>query len=266
MTAAGPPLRLLMIVDPWFYLAAVPAVLISGISKGGFGAGLGMLAVPMMALVLPPVQVAAIMLPILCLMDLVGVWAYWRKWEPKVLARLSLAAVIGIALGALTFHVMESWMIRLLIGVIALGFTANYWQKRLRRREAQGRRPGRASGWLWGAVSGFTSFTAHAGGPPVNVYLLPLGLPKTQYQATTVGFFLLVNYVKLVPYTALGLFTGENLATSAVLFPVAVAGILAGIWLHDRVPTGLFYTACYVFLALSGVKLVYDGFAGSGWF
>ncbi len=253
-----------MISDPWFYLAAVPAVMIAGISKGGFGAGLGMLAVPMMALVLPPVQVAAIMLPILCLMDLVGVWAYWKKWESRVLTRLALAAVVGIAVGTLTFHVMAPWMIRLLIGVIALGFTANYLQRRLRRRQTTGFAPGRLSGWFWGAVSGFTSFTAHAGGPPVNVYLLPLGLPKTQYQATTVGFFLLVNYVKLLPYTALGLFTGQNLATSAALFPVAVAGILAGIWLHNRVPSGLFYTACYVFLALTGVKLIYDGLVGAG--
>lgn len=253
-----------MITDPLFYLAAVPAVLISGVSKGGFGAGLGLLAVPMMALVLPPVQVAAIMLPILCVMDVVGIWAYWKKWESRELLRLSLAATVGIVAGALTFHLLESWSIRLLIGVIALGFTANYWLRRLARNGTPQRRPTPSSGWLWGAVSGFTSFTAHAGGPPVNVYLLPLGLPKTQYQATTVAFFLLVNYVKLVPYTALGLFTGENLATAAVLLPVAVAGILAGIWLHDRVPTGLFYTACYLFLALTGVKLVYDGLAGAG--
>ncbi|WP_227010552.1 sulfite exporter TauE/SafE family protein [Pelagibius marinus] len=206
------------------------------------------------------------MLPILCLMDLVGVWAYWKKWEPRVLTRLALAAVVGIAVGTLTFHVMAPWMIRLLIGVIALGFTANYLLKRLRRRQTTGFAPGRASGWFWGAVSGFTSFTAHAGGPPVNVYLLPLGLPKTQYQATTVGFFLLVNYVKLLPYTALGLFTTQNLATSAALFPVAVLGILAGIWLHNRVPSGLFYAACYVFLAMTGVKLIYDGLAGAGLF
>jgi hypothetical protein len=255
-----------MISDPWFYLAAVPAVLIAGVSKGGFGAGLGMLAVPMMALVLPPVQVAAIMLPILCLMDLVGVWAYWRKWEPQVLRRLALAAVLGIVFGTLTFHLLAPWSIRLLVGLIALGFTVNYVVKRLRHNGAAVRTPGPAVGWFWGAVSGFTSFTAHAGGPPVNVYLLPLGLPKTQYQATTVGFFLLVNYVKLIPYTALGLFTAENLGTSAALFPVAIAGILAGIWLHNRVPAGLFYTACYVFLALSGVKLVYDGLAGAGAF
>lgn len=255
-----------MIVDPLFYLAAVPAVLIAGISKGGFGAGLGLLAVPMMALVLPPVQVAAIMLPILCLMDVVGIWAYWKKWEGQVLLRLALAAAIGIVVGALTFHIMAPWAIRLLIGIIALGFTANYAARRLWGNGVPQRRPAASSGWIWGAVSGFTSFTAHAGGPPVNVYLLPLGLPKTQYQATTVAFFLLVNYAKLIPYTGLGLFTGENLMTSAALFPVAVAGILAGIWLHDRVPAGLFYTACYFFLALTGVKLVYDGLAGAGLF
>jgi len=255
-----------MISDPLFYLAAVPAVLIAGVSKGGFGAGLGVVAVPMMALVLPPVQVAAIMLPILCLMDLVGVWAYWKKWEGKVLLRLALAAVVGIGVGALTFHLMAPWTIRLLIGVIALGFTASYAVRRFAGNGVPQRRPGPASGWLWGAVSGFTSFTAHAGGPPVNVYLLPLGLPKTQYQATTVAFFLLVNYVKLIPYTGLGLFTAENLTTSAVLLPVAVVGIFAGIWLHNRVPTGLFYTACYVFLALTGVKLVYDGLSGAGLF
>jgi uncharacterized protein len=252
-----------MITDPLFYLAAVPAVLIAGVSKGGFGAGLGLLAVPMMALVLPPLQVAAIMLPILCLMDLVGIWAYWRKWEGRVLFRLTLAATIGIVCGVLTFHLLAPWSIRLLIGVIALGFAANYWIRRLVSDGTPQRRPGPASGWLWGSVSGFTSFTAHAGGPPVNVYLLPLGLPKTQYQATTVALFLLVNYVKLVPYTALGLFTEVNLATSAALFPVAVAGILAGIWLHNRVPTGLFYSACYLFLAMTGVKLVYDGLAGA---
>ena len=254
-----------MISDPWFYAAAIPAVMISGISKGGFGAGLGVVAVPMMALVLPPVQVAAIMLPILCLMDLVGVWAYWRKWEAAVLLRLSLAAVVGISAGALTFHALEPWMIRLLIGVIALGFTANYLVKQLRHAAASAAKPGAASGWFWGAVSGFTSFTAHAGGPPVNVYLLPLGLPKTQYQATTVGLFLLINYVKLIPYTGLGLFTTENLTTSAALIPVAIAGILGGIWLHNRVPTGLFYKACYGFLAITGVKLLYDGCAGAGW-
>src|SRR3546814_5916131 len=126
-------------------------------------------------------------------MDLGGSWAYWKKCEGSVLLRLALAAAVGVAAGALTFHIMAPWTIRLLIGVIALGFTANYAVRRFSRNGVPQRKPGPRSGWIWGAVSGFTSFTAHAGGPPVNVYRLPLGLPQTQYQATTIPFFLLVN-------------------------------------------------------------------------
>src|SRR3546814_10905360 len=100
-----------------------------------------------------------------------------------------LAAGVGVAAGAETFHIMAPWTIRLRIGVNALGCTANYAVRRFSRNGVPQRKPGPRSGWIWGAVSGFTSFTAHAGGPPVNVYLLPLGLPKTQYQATTVAFF-----------------------------------------------------------------------------
>lgn len=176
-----------------------------------------------------------------------------------MLLRLALAAGLGIAVGTLSFQLLAPWSIRLLIGLIALGFSTSYWARRLAGTGAPQRKPGPGAGWFWGAVSGFTSFTAHAGGPPANVYLLPLGLSKTQYQATTVAFFLLVNYVKLAPYTALGLFTAETLASAASLFSVALAGILAGVWLHNRMPTGLFYTACYLFLAAMGVKLVYDG-------
>src|SRR3546814_19943189 len=101
-----------MIADPLFYLAAVPAVLIAGISKGGFGAGLGLLAVPMMALVLPPVQVAAIMLPILLVMAHIGIWASWRKWESRLVLPLALAAPIGITLGAPGFLLMAPWTLR----------------------------------------------------------------------------------------------------------------------------------------------------------
>src|SRR3546814_10261599 len=103
----------------------------------------------MMALVLPPVQVASIMLPIRCLMGLVGIWAYWKKWEGSVLLRLALAAAVGVAAGALTFHIMAPWTIRLLIGVIALGFTANYAVRRFSRNGVPQRKPGPRSGWVW---------------------------------------------------------------------------------------------------------------------
>src|SRR3546814_16207611 len=120
----------------------------------------------MMALVLPPVQVAAIMLPILCLMDLVGIWAYWKKWEDSVLLRLALAAAVGVAAVALTFHIMAPWTIPLLNGVIALGFTANYAVRRFPTTGMHQRKPRPRSGWIRGAVAGFPSLTGpHARSP-----------------------------------------------------------------------------------------------------
>ena len=250
-----------MISEPLFYLAAVPAVMLAGISKGGFGGGLGVMAVPLMALFISPVQAAAIMLPILCVMDLVGIWAYWRRWDRTTLIIVGSAAMVGIAVGTLSFKYLERWAIRLLIGAIAVGFALNFWLSAPARRE-EARSQSWTRGGFWGAVSGFTSFTAHAGGPPLNVYLLPLRLNKTSYQATTVVYYLVINYVKLVPYAWLGQLSRENLTTSAALFPVALIGVTCGLWLHDRIPQALFYRACYVFLFLAGLKLLYDGVSG----
>jgi len=250
-----------MIDNPWFYVAAVPAVLIAGISKGGFGGGLGVMAVPMMALAIAPVQAAAIMLPILCLMDFIGTWAYWRKWDGPNLRILIVAALFGVALGTATFRFVDADSTRLLIGVIAVGFTLNHWL----RRNADTRPPtGRSwkKGGFWGAVAGFTSFVAHAGGPPVNVYLLPQKMDRTLYQSTAVIFFTAVNYMKLVPYTWLGQLDVGNLTTSGLLAPVAILGIGLGVWMHTRVSDTLFYRFCYGFLFLTGIKLLYDGISG----
>lgn len=248
-----------MITDPIFYLLALPAVLIAGISKGGFGGGLGVVSVPLMALVVPPQQAAAIMLPILCLMDLIGVWAYRGKWDPPNMRILLPAAVVGIGIGSLAFGALDSNAIRLLIGMIAVGFTVNWWWRRrhpLRRADAP---PSVVKGGFWGMVAGFTSFVAHAGGPPINIYLLPQNLHKTVYQATTVIFFIVVNYVKLVPYTLLGQFDAGTLKTAAVLVPLVPVGMLLGIWLHKRAADRLFYLVCYGFLFVTGLKLTWDG-------
>ncbi len=116
-----------MIADPWFYLLAVPAILLVGISKVGCGGGLGVLAVPLMAIVVAPPTAAAVMLPILCVMDLIGVWAYRRSFDLANLRIMVPAAILGIGLGALTFGYMDQAMIRILIGLIAVIFTLNYW-------------------------------------------------------------------------------------------------------------------------------------------
>lgn len=245
-----------MIADPLFYVLAVPAILLAGVSKGGFGTGIGLMAVPLMALAVPVPQAAAIMLPILCVMDLVGLWTYWGRWDNAVMAAMLPAAVLGIAVGALTFSLLDEHLLRLMIGMLAVGFVLNYWFGRRPHGPAQ---PSRIRGWLWGALSGYTSFMTHAGGPPFNIYVLPLGLDKTALVATAVIFFAAVNYTKLVPYWFLGQLSAGNLGTALALSPLAPVGILAGAWMLRRVNDRLFLRVCYAFLLLSGLKLTWDG-------
>ena len=251
-----------MITDTFFYLAAVPAVVLLGISKGGFGGGLGILAVPVMALVISPVQAAAILLPVLCLMDLFSLWAWRGRWILPELRLLLPASMLGIAAGALLFGMMSTAWIRLSLGAIAIAFTAHHWLQLARRPRAQQGVFPPAMGAVAAATAGFTSFVAHAGGPPINMYLLRRGLDRTAFVATTVVFFTVVNYVKLVPYGWLGQLDGTNLRTSLVLAPLAPLGIWLGVWLHNRVSDRLFFHIAYTMLFLVGVKLVYDGLGG----
>ena len=250
-----------MIDNPWFYAAAIPGVLITGISKGGFGGGLGVLAVPMMALVIDPILAAAIMLPILCVMDIIGAVVYRKSIDWPNLRILVPAAVIGIAIGTASFRYLDSSAIRLMVGLLAVGFAADYWlRRRFRPGETTGRDP--IKGGLWGSLAGLTSFLAHAGGPPASVYLLPQRMHRTLFVGTTVYFFIIVNYVKLIPYAWLGQLSVANLSMTAVLLPLAPIGMLMGIWLHKRVSDTLFYGICYVLLVATGVKLLWDGVTG----
>lgn len=242
-------------------LVAVPAVLIVGISKGGFGGGLGMLAVPLLSLMMSPVVAAAIMLPILCAMDLltIRVWRQHVSW--RILGLLVPAAFIGITIGTLSFGTFSEANLRLLMGILALLFVANWVRKTyLTAHTAKASTPpGKIFGGIMGATAGFTSFVAHAGGPPLSFYLLPQGLNKAVFQATTAWFFFAINYIKLVPYYSLDLLNLNNLSTSLILLPLVPVGIWLGVWLHHRVNEKLFFQLCHVFLALTGLKLIYDG-------
>lgn len=249
----------MLIDNPWFYAIAVPAILCTGISKGGLGAGAGLMATPLLALVVPPAQAAAVMLPILCTMDLFGVGAYRKRFDRANIRIMVPGAVVGIVVGALSFQYMNEHALRLLLGCIAIGFTTRHW---LNQRGGAERPPAprhAGKGAFWAGVSGFTSTIAHAGGPPVAVYLLPQRLDKTVFVATTVMFFFAVNYIKLIPYTIIGQFSGENLATSAALLPLAPAGMMLGIWLHKRISGTWFYRVVYVLVFLTGCRLVWVG-------
>ncbi len=250
-----------MIDEPLFYLAAIPAVLISGISKGGFGGGLGVVAVPLMSLAVSPIQAVSIMLPILSCMDIVGVWVYWRKWDAHSLVVLVLGGIVGIALGGIAFSFLNAGSIKLFIGTIAVLFTLNHWFAARLRQDRPAAKPNALRGGFWGMVSGFTSTVAHAGSPPVAIYMMPLRFDRTTYHATTVFHFLAVNYLKIIPFGLLGQFSVGNLSTSAVLLPFALAGSFLGIWLHRKVSQTVFYRLCYGFLFIVGCKLLWDGMA-----
>ncbi len=249
-----------MITDPLFYILAVPAFLITGISKGGFGSGLGSVAVPMLALAIPVPQAAAIMLPLLLAMDLVGLWAYRDKWDRTNMRIMLPGAMVGLFLGYLSFRYLDEHWIRLLVGVIAIGFVLNIW---LRPRVAgQAAGPSWIKGSVWSCVSGLVSFVANAGGPPVSVYLLPQRLDKTLFVGTTVLYFAILNYSKIIPYWWLGQFSHQNLLTALILLPLAPAGMWLGVWLHGRVNDAVFYRWVHSLLLVSGVKLVWDGITG----
>ena len=250
-------LRTFVITDPTFYIIAVIAVLIVGIAKSGFGGGLGVLAVPLMALVIPPLQAAAILLPVLCLMDLFNIWHYRKLWHKENIQILLPAGLVGVLIGTFTFRYLSDAHIRILIGIIAVAFVFNFFFRPAPGKQVQ---PSKVSGSFWGVIAGFVSFGVHAGGPPANVYLLPQRLDKSIFVGTMVVLFTTLNYVKLIPYALLDQISLNNLSTSLVLAPLAPIGVWLGLRLHKVVDEKWFYPTCYVLLFITGIKLLYDGF------
>jgi uncharacterized protein len=160
-------------------------------------------------------------------------------------------------LGALTFRFFSEALIRLVLGTMAIAFVAH--RLRAGGTAAPAAAPSKAKGFFWSTLSGLGSTLAHAGGPPLSVYLLPLKLDKAELVGTTVVFFAVINVVKLVPYFWLGLFDARNLFTSLALMPFAPLGIFLGVWLMRRMPQVLFYRIVYAMMVLVGLKLLWDG-------
>lgn len=228
-------------------------------AKGGFGGGIAVISIPLISLAMPPIQAAAIMLPLLIIMDAVAVWSFRRSWS-KLNIRMTLpGAIAGIVVGAFTFRYLSEDAVRILIGIISVAFCLNYWLQPQLEKQAE---PSFIHGSLWGTVAGFTSFGIHAGGPPMSIYLLPQKMEKTQLMGTFAIFFAVVNLVKLVPYTWLGQFDKTNLLTAAVLVPIAPLGVWLGYFLLHKISEQLVYRLCYFFLFVVGGKLLYDGVLG----
>ena len=244
-----------IISDPIFYLIAIPAILIFGMSKGGFGGGAASLTIPMMAFVIDPITAAAIVLPILIAMDAVAVWKFRHSWDKVHLMALLPAAVIGIAIASLLMGALSTQAMKVIIGLIAVSFCSKQWLFSKERKS----KPGKIAGYFWGLVAGFTSTQIHAGAIPVSIYLLPQKMNKMRLMGTNSLFFATVNLIKLIPYSLLGQFDKTNLATSLVLMPLAPIGVLLGYHLLHVVQEKIIYRILYLFLFVAGAKLVWDG-------
>ena len=244
-----------LITDPYFYAVTIPAVLLLGVSKSGFGAGFGSLAVPMMALAVSVPQAAAILMPVLLLMDILGMAAFRKDFDLKLLKFLIPCGLVGIVLGALLFKLLDAGTVAGMVGVFTLLFLA---QRLLFAPKADSLPPPRWMGAILTATAGFTSFIAHAGGPPISAYVIPLRLSPLKFTATMAFFFFVINLAKWIPYAWLGLLDTRNMATSLVLLPIAPIGVLVGVRLARRINPVLFYRLLYLGMFLTGIKLVWD--------
>jgi uncharacterized membrane protein YfcA len=244
-----------MIEDPLFWASAIFAVIITGVSKGGFG-GLALFAVPLMALTIPPIQAASIMLPILILMDWVSGWSYRNHFNKNLVLRMLPAAIFGIGIGWALAGFVTDDAVRIIVGLIAIAFPLYNWFGPKSGLDAI--KDSKLAGHIAGGLAGFTSFVAHAGGPPFQAYAIPQGLPHRIYAGSAVMFFFIINAVKLVPYAALGQLDITNLMTSAVLLPIAPIGVLIGVWLTKRIDGVVFYRIIYGLIFITGLKLLWD--------
>ena len=245
-----------MITDPMFYAVAIPAIFLVGLGKGGFVGPLAMLGVPLMSLVISPVQAAGILLPILIAMDVFALWAYRGVYDVRNLKIMLPAALTGIIIGWLTAAYVSDGHVRLIVGTVAILFTLDYW---IGWRGARAPGPNIAKGGFWCTIAGFTSFVSHAGGPPVQMYLLPQRLEPRLFVGTNVIFFTAVNLFKVLPYAALGQLGFDNLVTSMVLSPLAPVSILTGAWLVKKMNLETFYKLAYIMIFVISLKLIQDG-------
>jgi uncharacterized protein len=247
---------------PAFWFLAVAATLLVGMSKAGFGGAAGSLGVPLMALVVAPPFAAAVMLPILLAIDAIGLIVFRGRGDAANLRIILPGAMLGIAIGWLTFGHVDARWIGLLIGIEAILFAFDRFRAAGSTARAVPSAPSFGPGVFWSAVSGFTSFVSHAGGPPIMQYLMPQNMDKLRLVGTTVIYFSVVNFAKLGPYSQLGLLDLSNLGVSLLLAPAIPFGYWLGYRLLHAVDMRGFNLVTAWTLLAAGLKLVWDGIAG----
>ncbi len=242
-----------------FWGVALIAAMMTGMGKGGLPI-VGALVVPFLSLVISPVVAAGLMLPVYVLSDGFGLYAYRKAFDRRVLAIAIPAMTLGVAAGWATASIVSERWVTVLVGVISVAFALN--QLLRRAAVAEPRRATVAPGVFWCTIAGFTSFVSHTGGPPYQVWTLPLGMKKAVFAGTSTIAFAYVNAIKLVPYYFLGQINLHSLKIAAVLMPVAAASVFLGVWLVKVLPEKLFFRIVTWSLLLIGAELIRKGLLG----
>lgn len=217
-----------------------------------------MASVPLMSLVMSPVKAAVLLLPIYVISDIVGVWLYRREFSTANLYILIPSGILGVFVGWITASYVSERMITFMIGMIGVGFCLNVWLRQNLNVVAQPAKT--AKGWFWGTVAGFTSFIAHAGAPPFQVYMLPQKLPKMQFAGTATIVFAVINAAKILPYQNLSPYSSEMLWRAAVLVPFALFGAVSGTYLLRRIDDVWFYRIVQIGLFAVSMRLLISAF------
>lgn len=246
--------------DPFALIVCLIAVFFVGLSRGGFGGAMGMMGVPIMAIAIPPVQAAAILLPILILVDIVGLWSWRKDYDRTTLMILIPGALIGIVIAWLAAAYVSDDIVRLIVGLLCVLFVFEYAIKMVKQQgvDLPPKPHNRPWGTFWGVIAGFTSFVSHIGAPPFQVYTMPIRLSPASFAGTTIRFFFIINVIKLGPYFALGQFDTTNLSTSLLLMPLAPLATLLGVKIVKKMKPETFYPLMYALMLLAGLKLIYD--------
>ncbi len=245
-----------------FWVVAALAAVLTGVGKGGVPI-VGALTVPVLALVISPVAAAGLMLPVYVISDWFGLYAYRKEFDKRVLLIACVSMTIGVGIGWATARMIPEAWVTVLVGVISVAFALN--QLLRRAVVAASRRAEWGAGLFWCTIAGFTSFVSHTGGPPYQVWTLPLGMKKAVFAGTSTIAFAYVNAIKLVPYFYLGQINLNSLEVAVALMPLAAAAVFFGVWVVKRLPEKLFFQIVTWALLLIGIELIWKGLQGSGW-
>jgi uncharacterized membrane protein YfcA len=232
---------------------AVIGVCLLGISKGGF-LGLGVMALPLMSLFVPPLQAAAIILPTAIAQVFLTLWVYRRQWSGWNVAIMLPSMCAGMFVAWLMAASLSATHIRLAVGLIAALFVLRHWLAS--RFERWIPKPSAATGIVFGAVGGFTTMLANAGGPAWQIHLLPQKIEKLPYIGTISILFAASNIVKVPGFATLGFLTRENVLVGLTLVPIAILSNYAGIWMVRRVTTEMFFRIAYVLMFVIAAELI----------